>query len=237
MVLMNVSIKRMIWIGLGLMLFMTGPTSANELRKEWPNEETAVQAVRKVFDLSHLRPLEASSFDPLRPCFSVKQQRNVDAFFKAFGRLVAKRDRVAGQAGIRDSRWWPSDVALDLHLILKGDPLTNRAGLPDKFSIGEPRRVNNGLELVATETYIETAQDGSDLGGIKTCHVKLLPEKDKWTIDEIVFKTQQYGRDRETTLSKILQGDCKRLRELEERIKDFTYDVRRPRPVRPTNNR
>ena len=216
------------WLYLGLTLLITAPVSASESRKNWPQEETGAEIVKKVFDVSRVRPLDPSSFAPLRQYFSAKQRRNIDDILKALDRLVAKRDRVAEQAGMTDSRWWPPGIDLDVHLLLKGDPLTDRSGLPDTLSISKPRRADNGLEIVATESYIATAQDGSDLGGVKTCYTKLVREDDRWTIDEITFTIRQYGRVKTTTLSRILQEKSRRLRELEKRIGNFKNDVKRP---------
>jgi hypothetical protein len=77
-----------------------------------------------------------------------------------------------------------------------------------------------------TERYIDVANNGTDLGGTKVCRVRLAIQDGRWVIDEITFSTKQYGRERETTLTGILQQNSTKVRAIQARIKDFRYEVR-----------
>jgi hypothetical protein len=197
-----------------------------------PPDQTAVEAVTKVFDARSVRSLDRSTFESVRRYFSTGLCRQIDKFLDALDRLNQRRDQVAQQAGIAESWWWPPEVDIDVHLLLKDDPLTNRAGVPDKLTMSEPRHIGKRIEILVTENYVGTAVDGTDLGGTKTCNVSCLPESDKWVIGEVTFTTQQYGRTSTTTLSQIVQQKENQTRKLEGRIKDFKRDIR---PATPTS--
>jgi hypothetical protein len=187
-------------------------------RTEFPPIETGVEAVRRVFDVKAIRPLDRSSFDPLRRYFSARQQTNVEHFLVALTDLTTARDQAAARAGIKQKWWWPPNVDLEVHLATKDDPLTDRAVVPNKLSISKPRKVENALEITVKEVYTARAQDGTGLGGTKTSKVMLVPQDKRWTIDEITFTAHQYGKTEAETLTKILGETTKRLRNARQKI-------------------
>ena len=193
---------------------------------------TSVETVKRVFEVSTVRPLDSSSFEPLRKFFSVKQQRKVDEFLRALNELVAKRNSLARRAGIDAKWWWPPNVDTTVHLITKDDPLTSRGDTPDTLEIGQPEENNKNVEITIKEVYKASALDGSDLGGAKTSRVMLVPENGRWVIDEVIFTSRQGGRIHTRTLSDILRTDAKRLRDVRHQIKDMTTEVRPAIPAR-----
>ena len=124
---------------------------------------------------------------------------------------MAARNRVAEQLGIKQDWWWPGDVGTDVHAVMKNDPLTDRASVPDKVSISAPRLLDRKLEIGVEDRYEEIAADGTDLGGTKFSHVTLVPLNGRWVIEDVAFTVRQYGRTKSTTLTEILGQSTRRL--------------------------
>lgn len=213
-----------------LLLSVLVARGAKELTQN-PPDVTALEAIHHVFQTDDIRPLRRASFEPLRRYFSDGMQKKVDEVLGSLDALIARRNQVAAQANIDDESWWPPYVWNDVHAAVRGDPLTNRSGMPDKINIGEPYRQGELLEILVTEKYVETANDGTDMGGTKVCRVSFVARADRWIIDEIVFIVDQYGRKKTTSLTAILRRETKRFRGLQMQIKDFNNRVRPAKPV------
>jgi hypothetical protein len=198
---------------------------------EFPPLETASEAVRKVFDVRNIRPLRRSSFEPLRKYFSAKQRKNIDEFLHALDDLIALRNRLAEQVGIKQEWWWPPDIDIEVHLVMKNDPLTDRATSPDELRISAPELLKAKLAVTVKEVYKETAQDGTDLGGTKTTKVTLVPEHRRWVIDGVVFEVRQYGKTNTVTLTQILAQETKQLRSTSHKIANRQVEIRSAQPV------
>lgn len=232
MVVSVISIRLLIVRCMWLWVFVSSNTVAGQLSDGFPPSTTAVEAVTKLFDVKAVRSLDRSSFEPLRHYFTLRQQRNIDGYLATVDRLNSIRERLAQRLDITDPWWWPSNIGTDVRLITKDDPLTNRSAIPDELRIGQPEHYNGKLQLTAKEIYTETALDGSNLGGTKTCFVIFLPMHGRWAIDEIVFSVSQYGRVEKTTLTQILRDDTKRLHDVGSRIDVAVKpEVRRAVPV------
>lgn len=231
---MKVHSETAILFALGLAVAVGPIVSARGADDLIPPAETAIEAVKDLFDISAVRPLERSSFEPLRHCFSAAQQRNIDAYLQTLERLTATRDALAARLEISDRWWWPSDIGMELRLITEGDPLTDRGAVPDKLKIGEPRLLRNQLRISAQEIYEETDAAGKDLGGRKDCEIVLTAEKQRWAIDEITFTVRQYGRVETRTLTATVRKGTKQLQQLRRRINTRAKpEVRRGMPVLP----
>lgn len=196
-----------------------------------PPATTGSEAVKKVFGVRSLRPLEPGSFEPLRKYFSVKLQKDVDQFLRALDTLTATRNRIAAKAGIKQDWWWPANVGADVRVVTKNDQLTDRGSVPDAIRFSEPILRGRNLEIEVQERYDEIAADGSDLGGKKTATVTLVPEAGHWVIDNVSFTVGQYGTTKMTTLAEILARDAKQLRIPQEKIEKQRFEVRTPKPV------
>jgi hypothetical protein len=206
-------------------------TRDENLRPELPPLESASEAVRNVFDAKSVRPLERSSFEPLRTYFSSRQQHNVDQFLRALDELMAARNRVAEQVGIKQEWWWPADIGTDVHIVMKNDPLTDRGSIPDELSISPPTLLDRKVEISVEDRYKEIAQDGTDLGGTKSSKVTLVPGHGRWVIDDIVFTVRQYGRTNVTNLEQILAADTKKLRVARQKIANRKVEIRSAQPA------
>jgi hypothetical protein len=196
-----------------------------------PQGDSAAEAVTQVYAVKSMRPVNRATFKPIRRYFSSSFCRKIDKLLNAFERMNARRDQIAQQAGIAEAWWWPPEVDIDVHLLLKDDPLTDRAGVPDRLTIGKPRQVGNRMEIMVTEDYFETGGDGTNLGGTKTCDVIFVPENNKWVIDDVRFTTDQYGRRTTATLGQIVQSKTYQAGKLEHRMKNFKRDVRPAMPI------
>jgi hypothetical protein len=196
-----------------------------------PPVTTGSETVKKVFGVRSLRPLEPGSFEPLRKCFSIKLQKDVDQFLRALDKLTATRNRVAAKAGIKQDRWWPANVGADVHVITKSDQLTDRGSVPDAIRFSEPILRDRKLEIEVQERYDEIAADGTDLGGKKSAKVTLVPKEGRWVIDNVSFTVCQYGTTKMTTLAEILARDAKQLRVAQEKIEKQIFEIRTAKPV------
>ena len=189
------------------------------------------EAVEKVFDINRVRPLEPASFQPLRRYFSVRQQKRIDQFLAALNQLTVKRNCLADRMGIRQDWWWPADLNLDVRALMKSDPLTDRALVPDEVRISDPTVFDRKLEIMVEDRYNEIARDGTDLGGTKSSRVTLIPENGRWVIDSIVFTVRQYERMTVTSLAQILDRNIKQLRLALRKIPRGELEVRTPKPA------
>jgi len=222
------------WAAICGVCFFAGASiavGAENIRTRLPLLTTGSEAVAKVFDVKTVRPLELSSFGRLRKYFSARQQKNVDQFLGALSNLIATRNRIAGRLGIKQEWWWPADVGTDVHIVMKHDPLTDRAMPPDELSITSTRLLDQKLTMRVEERYKEVARDGTDLGGTKVAKVSLVPEGGRWVIDDITFTVQQYGKRSATTLTQILAEDTNQLRNAREKIANRKFEIRTARPA------
>jgi hypothetical protein len=189
------------------------------------------EAVKKVFDVKEVRPLQPASFQPLRRYFSARQQKRIDQFLRVLGELTLMRNRLADQLGIKQEWWWPADIGGHVHAIMKNDPLTDRASVPDEIRISDPTLLGRKLEIAVEDRYNEFARDGTDLGGTKSSRVTLIPEHGRWVIDNVVFTVRQYGTTKVTSLAQILAIDAKQLRFARQKMVNRKFEVRAPQPV------
>jgi hypothetical protein len=196
-----------------------------------PPVATGSESVKKVFDVKQVRPLQPASFQPLRRYFSPTQQKHIDQFLRVLGELIAMRNRVADQVGIKQEWWWPADIGADVHAIMKNDPLTDRASVPDEVTISDPTLLGRKLEIKVEDRYNEIARDGTDMGGTKCSRVTLIPEDGRWVIDNVVFTVRQYGKTEVASLAQILATDTKQLRSAWQKMVNRKFEVRTPQPV------
>jgi hypothetical protein len=205
-------------------------TRGKDVRSRLPPLESASKAVRRVFDVKSVRPLERVSFQSLRNYFSTRQQHNVDQFLRALDDLMAARNRVAERVGIRQEWWWPPDVGTDVHILMKNDPLTDRGSTPDEISISSPTLLDRKVEITVEDRYKEIARDSTDLGGTKLSKVTLVPTHGRWVIDDIVFTVQQYGKTNVINLEQLLASDTKELRVARQKIANRKVEIRTAQP-------
>lgn len=204
---------------------------AENVRTQLPQIATGLEAVTKVFDVKGIRSLEPPSFEPLRMYFSARQRRDIDEYLRALDQLTVTRSRVAREVGIKDEWWWPADIGTTVHMVIKNDPLTDRASVPDEVTISGPRLHDRKLRITVNETYKGVTADGTDLGGTKSSKVTLVPAEGRWVIDQVVFTVSQYGKTTVTSLDEILARNTKQLRLARQKIENRKFDVRTARPV------
>jgi hypothetical protein len=204
---------------------------AENVRTALPPAATGSEAVRRIFEVKGIRPLEPASFEPLRKYFSTRQQRNIDEYLRVLDELTVTRNRVAQQAGIKENWWWPADVGTNVHIIMKNDPLTDRASTPDEVSISAPTLLHRNLRITVDDTYKEIAGDGTDLGGTKSSKVTLVPADGRWVVDKVVFTVRQYRTTTVTSLDEILARETKQLRLIRQKMENRKFEVRAARPV------
>jgi hypothetical protein len=188
--------------------------------------------VRRIFDVKGIRPLAPASFEPLRVYFSARQQRNIDEYLRVLNETTATRNRVAAQSGIKEEWWWPADIGTDVHIVMKNDPLTDRASVPDEVAMAAPKLLDRKLQITINEIYKEIAGDGTDLGGTKSSNVTLVPADGRWVIDKVVFVVRQYGKTTVTNLDEILDRNMKQLRLARQKMENRKFRVRTARPVK-----
>jgi hypothetical protein len=184
-----------------------------------------------------VRPLSSSLFKPLEGYFSVRQQENVDKFLHALGSLVNTRNRLAQALRITQEWWWPTGVdRLKVDAVLTQDLLTGRTENPDKMSISTPRPVDGKLEVTVQEAYTEHGQDRVLGRGHRISIVTLIPERDRWVIDEIATtNTDAYGDTRADTLSQRLQDAIKPLHAAERAIEKLPQTLEVKKGVKAEN--
>ncbi len=209
---------------------------ANGASEQSPPQATAVEAVANVFSTSpaarqerspltqqpttsSVRPLQNSSFEPLRKYFSAGQQRNIDQFLHALSDLASARNRRARLVGILGYGWWPPTVDdLEVMAVSSKDLLCDRYERPEKITVSPPRRSNGRLEITVHEAFMEHGQDRILGKGKKTSIVILIPENDRWVIDEIVSTLHDSGGTRIDKLTELLRDGIKPLRNAEREI-------------------
>lgn len=182
-----------------------------------------------------VRPLQQSTFASLREYFSGRQQRNVDHFLQALSDLIGARDRLAKTLDIRE-KWWPTGIdLLKVDAALTQDLLTGRTDNPDKISISRPRPLDAKLEVTVQEAYTEHGQDRVLGRGHKVSIVTLIPQKDRWVIDEITTtNTDAYGDTSTETLTQRLQAAVAHLRAAQRAIERLpqTLEVKKGHALR-----
>jgi len=243
----TLSIK--LWVFAGLFAGLVGSGAA----KTALPADTAREAIDRVFarypegkkeiwpisgypSYTHVRPVQRSTFGPLRKYFSARQQRNIDQFLQALSDLVNIRDQLAKRLDI-DEKWWPTGIdLLKVDAVLTQDLLTGRGDNPDKISISNPRSVNGKLELTVQEAYTEHGQDRVLGRGHRTSIVTLIPERDRWVIDEIkTTTTNAYGETSAEKLTERLQNAIKPLRAAERDIKKLPQKLEVRKGVKADN--
>lgn len=192
-----------------------------------PPLDTATKAVNEVFRQqpslklmlplsdqpvhTFVRPLSNSTLKPVYGAFSVRQQKNIDAFLRAVNSLVNTRNRLAKALGVEEKWWWPTGIdRLKVDAVLTEDLLTGRNDNPDEMNISTPMRIDGKLEVTIKEDYTEHGQDRVLGQGRRTSIVALIPEQNSWVIDEIkTTTTDAYGDTSTETLTQRLQGAVK----------------------------
>jgi len=238
---MNLSIK--FWLFAGLFAGLvgsgtaksglpgdTGTEAINRVFARYPEGKKEVWPISGYPSFTRVRPLQRSTFAPLRRCFSTKQQGKVDQFLQALSDLVNTRDRLAKRLDIHE-KWWPTGIdLLKVDAVLTQDLLTGRTDNPDKLSISTPRPVDGKLEASIQETYTEHGQDRVLGRGRRTSVVTLIPEKGRWVIDQIkTTTTDAYGDTTTETLTGRLQGAIKPLQSAKRALESHpqTFEVRK----------
>src|SRR5436309_4307517 len=115
-----------------------GMAISSGLATELPPLATSSEAVRKVFDVPNIRPLEHWSFEPLRNYFSMRQRKKVDEFLRASDDLMAARAHLAQRLEIQQQWWWPTTVdSFQISSVLskRRDFLTDRSENPKEIKI------------------------------------------------------------------------------------------------------
>ena len=209
---------------LNLVLALFAGSNASTMPDTASSEDRRTEAIAKVFArypsgkkeiwpisghprYAAVRPLQQSTFAPMREYFSGKQQRNVDEFLQTLSDLIGARDRLATKLDIRE-KWWPTGIdLLKVDSALTQDLLTGRTDNPDKTSISTPRPLGAKLEVTVQESYTEHGQDRVLGPGYRTSIVTLVPEGKRWVIDEIkTTTTDAYGKASAETLTQRLRN-------------------------------
>jgi hypothetical protein len=215
--------------------------------------DTGIEAVNRVFAqhrknqkeiwplsgyprYARVRPLQQSTFASLREHFSSRQRRNVDQFFHALNGLIDARDRLAKKLDIHE-KWWPSGIdLLKVDAVLTQDVLTGRSEEPDTMSISTPKAIDGKLEITIQEAYTEHGQDRVLGRGYRTSIVTLIPEKDRWVIDEIrTTTTDAYGETGTATLTERLRKAVKPLHAAEHAIEKLPQTLEVKKGVKVEN--
>jgi hypothetical protein len=209
---------------LNLVLALLAGSPASTMPKNALSEDSRTEAINKLFApypsgkkeiwpisgyprYAAVRPLQQSTFASLQKYFSGRQQRNVDQFLQALSDLIGARDRLAKKLDIRE-KWWPTGIDLSkVDAALTQDLLTGRTDNPDKISISTPRLLDAKLEVSVQEAYTEHGQDRVLGSGHRTSIVTLIPQGDRWVIDEIKTTTiDAYGKTSTETLTQRLRN-------------------------------
>jgi hypothetical protein len=207
----------------------TGTVAVNRVFAPYPKHKKEIWPIGGYPRYTLVRPLQQSTFASLRGYFSSRQQRNVDQFLESLSGLINARDRLAKKLDIHE-KWWPTGIdLLKVDTVLTQDLLTGRTDNPDKMSISTARPGDGKLEVTIQEAYTEQGQDRVLGRGHRTSLVTLIPEKDRWVIDEIATTTiDAYGESTET-LTQRLQNAIKSLRATERAIEKLpkTLEVKK----------
>lgn len=213
----------------------TAKALANEVAQRSPPDVTAIEAVTAVFEpspvdarsrsalsgqpSSWVRPLQNSTFEPLRKYFSSERQRNIDQFLQALTDLAKARNRRGELVGIGTHSWWPPTVDdLKVAAVVSQDLLCDRYEQPEKITISLPRRSNSHIKITVRETFTEYGQDKVLGKGQKTSVVTLIPENGRWVIDEVVSTVHDSIGTHLENLSGLVRDAIKPLRKAEREI-------------------
>lgn len=238
-----------LWLSAGLL----GALAASSVSKSAVTSPTATAAVDTVFaqypkdkkeiwpisgypSYTPVRPLQQSTFAPLREYFSSRQKRNVNHFLQSLTDLINARDQLAKRLNIHE-KWWPTSVdLLKINAVLAQDLLTGRTDNPDEISISTPKPVDGKLEVSVREAYTEHGQDRVLGRGHRTSVVTLIPENNRWVIDEIRTRTTDArGEIRAETLSQRLQNAVRPLRDAERAIENLPQKLEVTKGVKADN--
>jgi hypothetical protein len=200
----------------------TATEGVNRVFAPYPKDKKEIWPISGHRRYTPVRPLQQSTFPALRGYFSSRQQRNVDQFLQALSGLIQTRDRLAKKLDIHES-WWPAGIdLLKVDAVLTQDLLTGRTDNPDKMSLSRPSDINGKSEITVQEAYTEHGQDRVLGRGHRTSLVTLIPEKNRWVIDEIkTTTTDAYGETSTETLSQRLQRATEPLHAAERAIEAF----------------
>jgi hypothetical protein len=240
-------------LALLIVLALLAESAASTMPKSPSSEDRRTKAIDKVFArypsgekeiwpisghprYAAVRPLQESTFASLREYFSGRQQRNVDQFLQALSDLIGARDRLAKKLDIRE-KWWPTGIdLLKVDAALTQDLLTGRTDNPDKISISTPRALDAKLEVSVQEAYMEHGQDRVLGQGHRTSTVTLVPEGDRWVIDEIkTTTTDAYGEISTETLTQRLQRAIEPLHAAEHAMEKLPQTLEVKKGVKPEN--
>ena len=209
---------------------------ANRASELAPPDATAIEAITNVFapspvdqrsrspltgqrKSSWVRPLQSSTFEPLRKYFSVEQQRNIDQFLQALADLANARNRRAEALGISGHSWWPRTVDdLKVAAVASQDLLCDRYEPPEKITISSPHTSNRRLKITVNETFTEYGQDRVLGNGQKTSIVTLIPENRRWVIDEVTSTVHDSAGTHVEKLTELVRDATKRLRKAQREI-------------------
>jgi hypothetical protein len=214
----------------------TGTEGINRVFGRYPEGKKEIWPISGYPSFTRVRPLQRSTFTPLRKYFSSRQQRNVDQFLQALSDLINTRDELAKKLDIHE-KWWPTGIdLLKVDAVLAQDLLTGRTDNPGKMTISTSRPVDGKLEVTIHETYTEHGQDRVLGQGHRTSLVTLIPETGHWVIDEITTTTTNaYGETSTEMLSQRLRNAIKRLRAAEHAIKELPQRLEVKKGVKAEN--
>jgi hypothetical protein len=216
-----------------------------------PSLSTATEPIDKVFRqypglklilplsdqpvYTSVRPLSSSTVGPLYGAFSVRQQKNIDAFLRAVNSLVDTRNRFAKAVGVEATWWWPTGIdRLKVDALLTQDLLTGRTDNPDEMTISTPRRLDGQLQVTVDETYTEHGQDRVLGQGHRTSLVTLFRQEGRWVIDEITTtSTDAYGKTSTETLTERLQEAVKPLDDAKHGIESLPQRLKIRKGAKP----
>jgi hypothetical protein len=214
----------------------TATEAINRVFERYPEGKKEIWPISGYPSYTRIRPVQQSTFAPLRKYFSSRQQQNVDRLLKALSDLIDARNRLAKKLDIHQ-KWWPTGIdLLKVDAVLTSDLLTGRTDNPDKMIISRPRALDGKLEFTIQEVFTEHGQDRALGQGHRTSIVTLIPKKDRWVIDEIATSTTDaYGDTRVETLTQRLQDAIEPLRAAESAIAKLPQTLEIRKGVRAKN--
>jgi hypothetical protein len=198
----------------------TATEAINRVFARYPKDKKEIWPISGYARYTPVRPLQSSTFAPLRKYFSQKQQRNVGEFLQALSSLIDTRDRLAKRLNIHE-KWWPTGIdLLKVDAVMSRDLLTDRSDNPDQMTISKPKMLHGKLEFTIKEVFTEAGQDRILGKGKKTSTVELIQENGRWVIDEVTSSTTDaYGHTRMDALSQLVRDATQTIRETENAIK------------------
>jgi hypothetical protein len=184
--------------------------------------------VRQLFGRNHLEPTSEESIAARADKFTAAQQALLRRYVAALEECARASTDARRAAGVKEAWWLPGGLEDDVHMLFRGDIITQRLLLPDEVTIGEPRMCNGRVAVTVRDFYHAF---GGDPPETQMAEVRFEMVKGTWKISEIVYSRPSASR--EWRLSSFIADQTKKIRKLTAKALHMSSppEIRKARPI------